>query len=141
VELAGRGARRKPTAAEWKSKPKPKSARGKGSHEASRPEPWTQSPAERSFAEDIALEPSALAFNPGQRAGAWSLADPSPFVGFYLILCVTNALGLRRAPGYVAYPAYAAAVPAPGCYWTRQPVYDVAGNIVGWRGLPSRVCP
>jgi hypothetical protein len=45
------------------------------------------------------------------------------------------------APGYVVYPGYAAAVPAPGCYWTRMPVYDYAGNVVGWRGRPVVVCP
>jgi hypothetical protein len=44
-------------------------------------------------------------------------------------------------PGYVVYPGYAAAVPAPGCYWTRMPVYDYAGNVVGWRGRPVVVCP
>src|SRR5262249_42414786 len=35
-------------------------------------------------------------------------------------------------PGYVAYPAYAAALPGPNCYWTRMPVYDAFGNVVGW---------
>jgi hypothetical protein len=45
------------------------------------------------------------------------------------------------APGYVVYPGYAAAVPAPGCYWTRMPVYDAYGNVVGWRGRPVVVCP
>ena len=45
------------------------------------------------------------------------------------------------APGYVVYPGYAAAVPAPGCYWTRMPLYDAYGNVVGWRGRPVVVCP
>jgi hypothetical protein len=44
-------------------------------------------------------------------------------------------------PGYVVYPGYAAAVPAPGCYWTRMPLYDAYGNVVGWRGRPVVVCP
>ena len=43
-------------------------------------------------------------------------------------------------PGYVAYPAYAAALPGPNCYWTRMPVYDGFGNVVGWRGRPVAVC-
>ena len=43
-------------------------------------------------------------------------------------------------PGYVAYPAYAAALPGPNCYWTRMPVYDAFGNVVGWRGRPVAVC-
>src|SRR5712691_2306179 len=37
-------------------------------------------------------------------------------------------------------PAYAVA-PAPGCYWTRMPVYDYYGNVVGYRGRPVVVCP
>jgi len=44
------------------------------------------------------------------------------------------------AAGYVAYPAYAAPLPGPSCYWTRMPVYDGFGNIVGWRGRPVAVC-
>src|SRR5262249_38008549 len=43
-------------------------------------------------------------------------------------------------PGYVVYPAYAAPLPGPGCYWTRMPVYDMYGNVVGWRGRPVAVC-
>jgi len=46
----------------------------------------------------------------------------------------------RPYPGYVVYPAYAAPLPGPGCYWTRQPVYDAYGNPVGWRGRPVAVC-
>ena len=45
------------------------------------------------------------------------------------------------APGYVAYPAYAVALPGPQCYWTRRPVYDAYGNVIGWRGRPVAVCP
>jgi hypothetical protein len=43
-------------------------------------------------------------------------------------------------PGYVVYSAYGAPLPGPRCYWTRQPVYDVYGNMVGWRGRPIAVC-
>jgi hypothetical protein len=43
-------------------------------------------------------------------------------------------------PGYVVYPAYGAPLPGPQCYWTRMPVYDVYGNVVGWRGRPVAVC-
>jgi hypothetical protein len=42
--------------------------------------------------------------------------------------------------GYVAYPTYYAALPGPNCFWTRRPVYDVYGNVVGWRGRPIAVC-
>jgi hypothetical protein len=50
-------------------------------------------------------------------------------------------VGAATAPrGYVAYPAYGAPLNGPGCYWTRQPVYDPYGNIVGWRGRPFQVC-
>jgi hypothetical protein len=45
------------------------------------------------------------------------------------------------APGYVAYGAYGAPLPGPGCYWTRRPVYDAYGNVIGWRGRPVAVCP
>jgi H+/Cl- antiporter ClcA len=44
-------------------------------------------------------------------------------------------------PGYAVYPGYAAVLPGPGCYWTRMPVYDVYGNVIGWRGRPVAVCP
>ncbi len=43
-------------------------------------------------------------------------------------------------PGYIAYPAYAAPLPGPNCYWTRMPVYDRWGNVRGWRGRPVAVC-
>jgi hypothetical protein len=43
-------------------------------------------------------------------------------------------------PGYVVYSAYGAPLPGPRCYWTRQPVYDMYGNVVGWRGRPIAVC-
>jgi hypothetical protein len=51
------------------------------------------------------------------------------------------AYAVAPGPGYVIYPGYAAAVPAPGCYWTRMPLYDAYGNVVGWRGRPVVVCP
>jgi hypothetical protein len=43
-------------------------------------------------------------------------------------------------PGYVVYSAYGAPLPGPRCYWTRQPVMDVYGNVIGWRGRPIAVC-
>jgi hypothetical protein len=55
---------------------------------------------------------------------------------------VGGAIVAATAPrGYVVYPGYSAPVNYPGCYWTRQPVYDAYGNIVGWRGRPFQVCP
>lgn len=46
-------------------------------------------------------------------------------------------------PGYVPYEGYYAAAPVgcPGGFWTRVPVYDPYGNVVGWRGRPRFVCP
>jgi hypothetical protein len=46
------------------------------------------------------------------------------------------------APGYVAYPGYAAAVPmgCPGGYWARRPIYDRWGTFVGW-SRPRFFCP
>jgi hypothetical protein len=43
-------------------------------------------------------------------------------------------------PGYVVYSGYAAPLPGPSCYWTRMPVYDAYGNMIGWRGRPVAVC-
>jgi hypothetical protein len=43
-------------------------------------------------------------------------------------------------PGYVVYTGYAAPLPGPNCYWTRQPLFDPYGNQVGWRGRPVAVC-
>jgi hypothetical protein len=44
-------------------------------------------------------------------------------------------------PGYIAYADNDITVPAPGCYWTRLPVYDNARKVVGWLGRPVAVCP
>jgi hypothetical protein len=49
-------------------------------------------------------------------------------------------VGATQPHGYVVYPGYNAPLNGPGCYWTRQPVYDPYGNIVGWRGRPYQVC-
>jgi len=43
-------------------------------------------------------------------------------------------------PGYVYYPAYAEPLPGANCNWFRMPVYDVYGNMVGWRGRPMAFC-
>ena len=64
--------------------------------------------------------------------------------------CFGCAVGAGVLGGFVAgaivgnavansQPAYVAA-PGPGCYWTRMPVYDMYGNVVGWRGRPVAVC-
>jgi hypothetical protein len=66
---------------------------------------------------------------------------PGLIGGFVAGAIVGGALASRPAPGYVVYPGYAAPLNAPGCYWTRVPVYDAYGNIVGWRGRPMEVCP
>jgi hypothetical protein len=49
-------------------------------------------------------------------------------------------VGATMPRGYVVYPGYNAPLSGPSCYWTRQPVYDPYGNIVGWRGRPFQVC-
>jgi hypothetical protein len=49
-------------------------------------------------------------------------------------------VGATMPRGYVVYPGYGAPLNGPGCYWTRQPVYDPYGNVVGWRGRPYQVC-
>jgi hypothetical protein len=44
-------------------------------------------------------------------------------------------------PGYIVYSGYSAPLPAPGCYWTRMPLYDSDSSVIGWRGSPLAVCP
>ena len=59
--------------------------------------------------------------------------------------CVGCAVGAGERPGdappgYVSYPAYGEPLPGPNCSWFRMPIYDVYGNMVGWRGRPVAVC-
>jgi hypothetical protein len=44
-------------------------------------------------------------------------------------------------PDYIVYSGDAAPLPNPSCYWTRMPVYDSDGGVIGWRGRPVAVCP
>jgi hypothetical protein len=44
-------------------------------------------------------------------------------------------------PRYIVYSGYNAALPGPGCYWTRMPMYDSHHEVIGWRGPPQAVCP
>jgi hypothetical protein len=94
---------------------------------------------------------TALAATPTPAdAGCWGgCAVGAGIAGFVAGAIVGNAVANAAppayvagpAPGYVVYPAYAAPLPGPRCYWTRQPVYDMYGNVVGWRGRPIAVCP
>jgi hypothetical protein len=82
-------------------------------------------------------------------AGCWGCAVGAGAVGGFVAgAIIGNAIANAAppayvappAPGYVVYPAYAAPLPGPGCYWTRMPVYDMYGNVIGWRGRPVAVC-
>jgi hypothetical protein len=66
---------------------------------------------------------------------------PGLAVGAVTGAVVAGAIIASRPPGYVVYPGYAQPVYAPGCYWASQPVYDGAGNFVGYTGQPVQVCP
>src|SRR5262249_5050300 len=44
-------------------------------------------------------------------------------------------------PDYIVYSGYSAALPEANCYWTRMPVYNANGDVIGWRGRPVAVCP
>jgi hypothetical protein len=44
-------------------------------------------------------------------------------------------------PRYILYSGYNAALPGPGCYWTRMPMYDSHHEVIGWQGRPMAVCP
>jgi len=65
---------------------------------------------------------------------------PGLLGGFVAGAIVGGAIASSQPRGYVVYPGYAQPLNGPGCYWTRQPVYDPYGNVVGWRGRPVQVC-
>ena len=65
---------------------------------------------------------------------------PGPFFGGFVAGAIVGGALASRPQGYVVYPGYAQPLNGPGCYWTRMPVYDPYGNIVGWRGRPVQVC-
>jgi hypothetical protein len=73
-------------------------------------------------------------------AGCWGCAVGAGAVGGFIAGAIVGNAVANAAPGYVVYPAYAAPLPGPGCYWTRMPVYDMYGNVIGWRGRPVAVC-
>ena len=79
-----------------------------------------------------------------QRRGAVAAGIAAGVVGGLIVgSAIANsrpAYVVAPGPGYIAYPAYAAALPGPNCYWTRMPVYDRWGNVRGWRGRPVAVC-
>ena len=54
---------------------------------------------------------------------------------------IAGAIIASRPQGYMVYPGYAQPAYGPGCYWASQPVYDVAGHVVGYTGRPVQVCP
>jgi len=79
----------------------------------------------------------------GWRGGGWGWGPgiAAGLVGGAIIGgAIANSRYYAPPPGYAYYPA-AGPVPAPGCYWTRIPIYDPAGNVVGWSGRPRMVCP
>ena len=84
---------------------------------------------------------SALAGSATTASAGGSGFVPGLLGGFVAGAIVGGAIASRPAPGYVVYPGYAAPVSAAGCYWTRRPVYDPYGNVVGWHGRPVQVCP
>jgi hypothetical protein len=79
-----------------------------------------------------------------RRGGAVAAGVAAGVVGGLIVgSAIANsrpAYVVAPAPGYIVYPRYAAALPGPNCYWTRMPVYDRFGNVVGWRGRPVAVC-
>jgi hypothetical protein len=65
---------------------------------------------------------------------------PGLIVGGVVGGIIGNSVARSAPSGYVVYPGYGAPLAGPNCYWTRQPVYDYYGNVVGWRGRPFQVC-
>ena len=49
-------------------------------------------------------------------------------------------VGATQPRGYVVYPGYNAPLNASNCYWTRQPIYDVYGNVIGYSRRAVQVC-
>jgi len=98
----------------------------------------------------VAVSAAILAATPtaadaGWRGGGWGWG-PGIAAGLLGGAIIGGAIANSRyyAPppaGYAYYPAYAQPVPGPDCYWARMPIYDPAGNVVGWRGRPRLVCP
>lgn len=79
-----------------------------------------------------------------QRGGAVAAGVAAGFIGGAIVgSAIANsrpAYVVAPAPGYVVYSGYAAPLPGPNCYWTRQPVYGPYGNVIGWRGRAIAVC-
>ncbi len=92
----------------------------------------------------VALAGSATDAAAQRRGGAVAAGIAAGVVGGLIVgSAIANsrpAYVVAPGPGYVVYPGYAAVLPGPNCYWTRMPVYDPYGNIVGWRGRPVAVC-
>src|SRR4051812_20765021 len=74
----------------------------------------------------------------GWRGGGWGPGVAAGVIGGAVI---AGAIIASRPQGYVVYPGYAQPVCGPGCYRASQPVYDVAGRVVGYTGRPVQVCP
>ena len=72
-------------------------------------------------------------------------ADSVRLTGALVVSAAANvqppAYLAKPEPGYIVYAGYAGALPGPNCYWTRMPVYDSIGKVIGWRGRPVAVCP
>src|SRR3974390_417041 len=66
---------------------------------------------------------------------------PGLALGIFGGLVASSIILHSMRPGYAAYPGYAEPVYGPGCYWTRQAIYDRRGRIVGWTGEVVQVCP
>jgi hypothetical protein len=92
----------------------------------------------------VSLAATATDASAQRRGGAIAAGVAAGFIGGAIVgSAIANsrpAYVVAPAPGYVVYTGYAAPLPGPNCYWTRQPVYDPYGNVVGWRGRAIAVC-
>ncbi|SRR6266508_985505 len=92
----------------------------------------------------VSLAASATDASAQRRGGAIAAGVAAGFIGGAIVgSAIANsrpAYVVAPGPGYVVYSGYAAPLPGPNCYWTRQPVYDPYGNIIGWRGRAIAVC-
>ena len=77
-----------------------------------------------------------------RRGWGWGPGIAAGLVGGAILgSAIASSRYYAPPPGYVYYPAYAEPLPEPDCYWARSPIYDPAGNVVGWRARPRMVCP
>jgi hypothetical protein len=90
------------------------------------------------------MKTALTALTVGTLTATASLAEPASVNvadAVKTVAIVQPAYVATPNPRYIVYSGYNAALPGPGCYWTRMPMYDSHHEVIGWRGPPQAVCP